>query len=204
MRLNLCLTRTVLVLVLTLAISLWLTDAAVLHSERWDDIACCSFLHLSINVEAPPPGLVCIYQVKLSSCQWPLQSKNFKLWLCVYHICFVHFGDGNAKCKLSDLWKHSLRFGCGHHRLWTKWNCKSLFADARVQKQCWVRGSSYEIGTTLTIMPHPITKCATDNIGDGCRQTYPKKTKAGLCVACETIDKAEGEEWARKEVSNGS
>jgi len=84
---------------------------------------------------------------------------------------------------------------------WLGATAEKVFPD---EKQCWVQSADAETGTPLTIMPHPITKCATDNIGEGCGRTYPKKTKAGLCVACEIIDKAEGEERVRKEVSNGS
>lgn len=49
-------------------------------------------------------------------------------------------------------------------------------------------------------MPHPVTKCATDNPGEGCGRVYPKKTQPGKCLACDTIDNAEGEDRARKEV----
>jgi len=49
-------------------------------------------------------------------------------------------------------------------------------------------------------MPHPITLCATENVGEGCGRDFPRKTKSGLCVACEAINRAEGEDKAKKEV----
>lgn len=47
----------------------------------------------------------------------------------------------------------------------------------------------------------PVTRCATPNEGEGCGRTFPRKTQQGLCKSCEVMDKAEGEDRARKEVS---